>query len=428
MNQVETSMEERTAMLGLSGEMRGLLRKCLQFASTSGHEAEFVRFMASWAQSRGFETDLWETDESQLAGIDWPMARHLPLAGRPTLVIALRGSGGGRSVIFNAHSDVVGAPDPQIWRHHPWQGVEEDGVFYGRGACDVKGPLVSALWAMCALQEEGRGRLKGDVLLELVPGEEDCVGVGTLTSLQRGHLADAAIILEPTENMPRCASRGGCRFEITVAGRSVHGTVKWLGEDAILGMRQVLAALDRVEQRWLVAEDPLFRSYPIGRPITVDSLKGGRWQGMVCDACSCAGYLELLPEDSLAEFKRALVDALHQEIRKEGGPTPDRIRVEFSEEYRGHRLAPDHELCQLAERVARGGCGDGRSFEWAAFNSGCEAGLRHTLAKTPTLVWGPGTLAKAHAVDESVGFDDVQRVAGMFQRFCAGWSGDVERQ
>ncbi|HKD36224.1 MAG TPA: hypothetical protein VKB78_05465, partial [Pirellulales bacterium] len=61
-------------------------------------------------------------------------------------------------------------------------------------------------------------------------------------------------------------------------------------------------------------------------------------------------------------------------------------------------------------------------FSWRGFNSGCEAGLRANLTNTPTLVWGPGSLAQAHAVDEYVRWDDVSRVACMFTDFIHLWA------
>jgi len=101
------------------------------------------------------------------------------------------------------------------------------GKIFGRGACDTKGPLIiSAIIALAALSELPV-RPSGDILIELIPGEEDCVGIGTLTSVVRGYKPDAVVILEPTESMPRCASRAGTRFEISCTGRAVHGTVKW---------------------------------------------------------------------------------------------------------------------------------------------------------------------------------------------------------
>jgi acetylornithine deacetylase len=253
-----------------NSDMHSLLPRFIQIESISGKEAEFARFVQNWAVRQGFETDLWETHETQVADYPQGRARHLPLAGRPTLVIRLPGQGDGPSLLFNAHSDVVAAPGPSLWRYGPWSGQEADGRIYGRGACDVKGPLISALWAMLAIKHGGTV-LPGDLLLELVPGEEDCVGLGTLTSLLRGHQADGMVVLEPTENIPCRASRGGLRFELTCSGQAVHGTVKWLGRDAIQSARASLDALDKLEKRWNdKSADPLFAPFPLARPITVD--------------------------------------------------------------------------------------------------------------------------------------------------------------
>jgi acetylornithine deacetylase len=280
---------------------------------------------------------------------------------------------------------------------------------YGRGACDTLGPLVSALWAMLALKRSGTRH--ATMLLEIVPGEEDCVGLGTLTSIARGYRADAAVVLEPTAGVPRCASRGGCRFEITASGRAVHGTVKWLGVDAIGLVRQVLAALEAMEQRWNDRSDALFDLYPLARPITPDRLDAGRWQGMVADEALCAGYLELLPGDDLAAMQTRFERELLADLSARG-VDPARVRVMFSEVYAGHRTDPGAPLC-LGARAAFEA--SSRPFPgWAAFNSGCEAGIRSGLHGTPTLVWGPGDLAHAHAVDERVDLAEVQAVAGMF--------------
>jgi acetylornithine deacetylase len=407
--------------------LHNLLQSSLRFPSISGAEGPFTRFIADWATQAGFEVDLWQSNEAELAAYPLSKARHIPLADRPTLVITHRGSGGGRSLLFNAHADVVGAPEPQRWKFPPFDGVESDGLFYGRGACDVKGPLVSALGAMLAIKESAPNGLPGWVALELIPGEEDCVGLGTLTSLHRGHSADGVVILEPTENQPRCASRGGCRFEITCLGRAVHGTVKWLGKDAILAMRAVLDALDQLEKKWNDPNaDPLFKVYPIARPITVDSVSGGQWQGMVCDRCTCAGYLELLPGDDLdtmqQSFKRELLAILAG-----SGKECAEIDVAFSEVYAGHRTPPDNPLCICAqESVLLAGpstLAQEHWTGWSAFNSGCEAGLRANLCHTPTLVWGPGSLAQAHAVDEYVPWPSVERGARLLADFARRWCG-----
>jgi acetylornithine deacetylase len=418
----------------IATELRDLLTRSLRFPSISGHEGPFTLFIADWASKAGFDVDLWYSNETELAQYPLAHAKHIPLEGRPTAVITHRGApsgtANGRSLMFNAHTDVVAAPEPGRWRVEPFAGQESEGRIYGRGACDVKGPLVASLGAMLALKHTYPNGLPASVSLELVPGEEDCVGLGTLTSLHRGHRADGLVVLEPTENQPRCASRGGCRFEITCRGTAVHGTVKWLGQDAIQAMRSVLAALEKLESDWNDRQaDPLFVAYPLARPITVDSLHGGQWQGMVCDHCTCAGYLELLPNDDLSEmqvrFRRDLLAILAGSGKDLAG-----VNVAFSEVYGGHRTDPGHPLCVLAETTAKssghGGPESERWAGWSGFNSGCEAGLRASIQQTPTLVWGPGSLAQAHAVDEFIEWAAVERSARLFADFAQRWCGSNE--
>lgn len=393
------------------GEMRKALTALLRIPSISGAEGELTAWMAGWGKFHGFGVDLWQASEADLAGHPESAARHISLKGRPNLVLRMPGTGGGRSLVFNAHADVVSPGDVDAWADGPWSGAERGGKFYGRGACDVKGGLASAMWAMLMLKGR-KEKLPGDVLLEVIPGEEDCVGLGTLASVVRGWEADACVVVEPTESAPRCASRGGLRFEVVARGRAVHGTVKWLGADAIAASRRVLRALELLEQQWSTVEaDVLFGGYPLGRPVTVDTIRGGEWQGMVCDKCLVAGYFELLPGDDIGAWQ-----ARFEQQLREATPGAE-IEVRFTERYFGHRLNPRSELCHAAEVAANGG----GPLEWQGFNSGCEAGLRARVRGTPTLVWGPGSLAQAHAVDEHVEWGQVAQVARGYANLAEAW-------
>src|SRR5580658_4226473 len=126
-------------------EMTELLHRAIGIPSVSGEERIFAEFIAQWAKQRGWQIDLWQGSEEDVSRIAPVPERHIPLAERPTLVARLPGEPGRRSLIFNAHSDVVSAPQPERWGHSPWSGIVENGRIYGRGACDVKGPLISAL-------------------------------------------------------------------------------------------------------------------------------------------------------------------------------------------------------------------------------------------------------------------------------------------
>ena len=410
-----------------------LLQDLIAFKSVSGGEAPLVHYLQRWAEEQGLIADCFETSEAALPDMPCTRAKHLPLADRPTLVLRIAGCGNGRSILFNAHSDVVDAPEFQQWRHDPWTAVRQGDRLYGRGACDTKGPLVSALLALVELKRQFPQGLPGDVLLEIVPGEEDCVGLGTLTSVARGYKADAAVILEPTEGRPRCSSRAGLRFQLMFTGRAVHGTVKWLGHDALADARLALAALDDMQAAFQAPDSgecagPLtgqFAAYPFLRPITVDRIQGGTWQGMVIEQVSCAGYFELLPDDDISRWKKRFTDELQSRLQAASAGKA-RCGINFTEEYTGHHTRPDHPLCvtawQAVSALSKKSGEDLAKEGWCAFNSGCEAGLRWGLTGTPTLVWGPGSLAQAHGADEYVDISDVRKAAREMAELAIRWT------
>jgi len=397
-------------------KMLNLLRKSIQIESKSGNEKNFVKLIADWAFEQKIKSDLFEIEASDVYDFYPTIPRHLPLKGRPALVLTIPGNDKGRSIIFNAHSDTVSEGVIEDWDSDPFSGDYINGIIFGRGACDTKGPLISALWAMSVLSKIIPTIDCGDVMLELIPGEEDSIGLGTLGSIKRGYRADAAIILEPTENIPRCASRGGLRFSVAAKGKAVHGTVKWDGKDAIKSMRMVIDALDKLEEIWNDrSADNLFEPYPIARPITVDKIYGGEWQGMVCDMCKCEGYFELLPEDDINVWS----DRFRSELLK---MLPDEdLDITFSETYFGHRTSPDSELCRHVESVLNGSGKILQWRKWSGFNSGCESGVRASLHGTPTLVWGPGNVRYAHSPNEQAVFEDVRLCAELFIETALKW-------
>ena len=80
------------------------------------------------------------------------------------------GSGNGTCLVLNGHLDTV--PAEGQWRHDPFDAHVEDGLMYGRGACDMKGGLaamMSAFIGMAPLAD----RLDGIVRLVFVADEED---------------------------------------------------------------------------------------------------------------------------------------------------------------------------------------------------------------------------------------------------------------
>jgi acetylornithine deacetylase len=185
-------------------------------------ELEVARFVAEWCERAGLETALAE------------------LAPRRANVVAIaRGSGGGKSLMLNAHMDTVGVAgmtDPFVTR-------VEGGRLYGRGSCDMKGSLAAS---MLAAAEAGRRQLRGDVILTAV-ADEEFASIGT-EAVAASLSADAAIVTEPTDLQLAVAHRGFVHLEVVVHGRAAHGSRPHLGIDAIAKMGRVLVGIEELDR------------------------------------------------------------------------------------------------------------------------------------------------------------------------------------
>jgi acetylornithine deacetylase len=186
-------------------------------------ESELARFVAEWCERAGLETTLSEA-----------------APGRPNVVAIARGTGGGRSLMLNAHMDTVGVAGVT----DPFVAKVEDGRLYGRGAYDMKGSLAACMLAAAAAKERG---LRGDVIVTAV-SDEEVASVGT-EAIAATLQADAAIVTEPTELQLAVAHRGFVLLEIETIGRAAHGSRPHLGIDAIAKMGRVLTGIEELDQR-----------------------------------------------------------------------------------------------------------------------------------------------------------------------------------
>jgi acetylornithine deacetylase len=187
-------------------------------------EAEIAGFIDASLRAAGLETQTFE-----------------PEPGRTTVLGTLRGTGGGRSLMLNAHVDTVGITGMA----EPFSGAIRDGRLFGRGSCDMKGSLAACMAAAKAVRDSGRA-LRGDLLVAAV-ADEEYGSLGTRDLLTRVR-TDAAIVTEPTALETCLAHKGYLWIRVEVAGRAAHGSKFELGIDANMKMGQFLYALARLER------------------------------------------------------------------------------------------------------------------------------------------------------------------------------------
>ncbi len=203
-----------------------------------------------------------------------------PAPGRTSVLGRLAGTGGGRSLMLNAHCDTVDVPGMA----EPFSGAIRDGKLYGRGSYDMKGSLAACMAAAKALKDSGIA-LRGDLLVAAVADEE----YGSLgTSDMITHVkVDGAIVTEPTALDVCLAHKGYLWIEVEVAGRAAHGSKFQFGIDANMKMGHFLAKLSELE-RDLRARPP----HPLVGPPSLHAamLKGG--SGLSTYATSCTLQIE----------------------------------------------------------------------------------------------------------------------------------------
>jgi acetylornithine deacetylase/succinyl-diaminopimelate desuccinylase-like protein len=119
-----------------------------------------------------------------------------PNARKGNLVARLRGTGAQKPMLLICHLDVVEARR-EDWSMDPFQFIEKDGYFYGRGSGDIKDGDAILMTAMIRLKQEGF-KPDRDIILALTADEEGgrSNGVEWLIKNHRD-LIDAEFILNP---------------------------------------------------------------------------------------------------------------------------------------------------------------------------------------------------------------------------------------
>jgi acetylornithine deacetylase len=142
---------------------------------------------------------------------------------RPNLTARLEGSGGGKSLVFSGHIDVMPAYGKK-WEvfEDPFSGKIKDGRLYGRGAADMKAGTMSGFLALKCLHDLGI-RLKGDVFAESVVDEENGGVNGTIAARLRNPQIDFGIVPEPTNLIVGIESVGGSDWKISLREKGAGG-------------------------------------------------------------------------------------------------------------------------------------------------------------------------------------------------------------
>ncbi|WP_138752641.1 acetylornithine deacetylase [Paenibacillus sinopodophylli] len=407
-------------------ELLDLLSQLLAYPTVSPparNTLEAQRFVQKQLITSGFETELWEVypDDPNVTGIRPGSQRELY-----------------RSLLLNGHMDVAEVGDDAQWKYDPFALTLEDGRVYGRGTSDMKGGLAALLFAI-KLLNEGGVELKGDLLFQSVIGEE-AGEAGTRACTERGCNADFAIVAD-TSNLAIQGQGGVITGWVTVQSpvtyhdglraRMIHAGGGIRGASAIEKMMKLIEGLQELERYWAVT-----KSYPGfaagSNTINPAVIEGGRHAAFIADQCALWITVHFYPDEDYesvaAEIENHLLKVAEADPWLSEHPPTFRWGGRSMLEERGEifpSLTLDEEGDGLKSLAAAHALHLGAAPAVGMSPSVTDAGWLGR-AGIPTVIYGPGELHHAHAVDESVELNELIDYVKVMIAFIADWCNQVK--
>ena len=235
---------------------------------------------------------------------------------------------------------------------------------FGRGTCDMKAGLVAALGAVQSIRRAGV-RLRGDVLVASVQGEEDG-GLGTFAMLRRGWRADACVIVEPTSLDLVPANSGALTFRLVVHGRATHASRRTEGVSAIEKFWPVWEALAALEARRHESVDPLAARWPLAHPLSIGTIHAGDWASSVPDLLVAEGRLGVALGESVDAARSALESAVAEASAGDQWLRDHPVEVQWwGGQFASGRLSADSDLVERVRAAHQVAAGDRPIDVWA---------------------------------------------------------------
>lgn len=211
-----------------------LTSKLIQLPSVNppGFTTSIISFIKDWLSSRGFNVELKEYVK------DKPNAIAKVGKGKPILIL-------------NGHVDVVPPGDETKWTYPPFSGKVVNGKIFGRGATDMKGGVAEIMILFAELAEKIERNGQGTLLFSATVDEETGGHAGVESLVRDGVLAgDAAIVTEPSSSRRYyVGEKGLCQVKLVARGRPAHGSLPILGDNAIIKLsNSILRASELINE------------------------------------------------------------------------------------------------------------------------------------------------------------------------------------
>jgi putative selenium metabolism hydrolase len=356
-----------------------LCQELVRIPSLSGQEGDVMALVISSMQLFGFD-EAWQDPSGNTIGV---------LRGT--------GKGGSHRLLVDIHTDTVPVTSPQSWQHDPFGGELADGRIYGRGAVDIKAGLACALAGLASLPREdfsGEIWVAATVLEEMIEGA--ATGLVLDSAAERGGLPDYCIVIEPTLLKIGTAQKGRAGIRMQTTGVPAHTSRAELGVNAVYRMLPAIQGVRDMPKRSheLLGLEIFELVEILSSPLPGNSI--------VPDGCrarfDCRLLLGETADSLLDRFRRAVPVDVDVDLWPVSVELYTGGQLEKGDFHPAWSTSSDEPLPKAALRALEAA---GLPVETYKVPYCCNASAV-TQRGVPVIVFGPGDIAQAHAVDEWV--------------------------
>ncbi len=319
---------------------------------------------------------------------------------------------GEKTILYDAHIDVVGVGDPDSWDHPPFDPYVKDGKIHGRGSVDEKPAIACMVYAGKIMRELD---LLNDFRLVVVGSvmEEDCDGYPLIHLIENeGIRPDYVILGEPTDLNVYRGHRGRMEIIIRTKGESAHGAHEHLGDNAVYKMAPIIKEIEKLNKR-LKHDDFLGKG-----SITISKISST--SPSLCSVSdSCEIYLDRrmtageTKESVLAELKE-ITDAeiIIPEYNAISWKGTNAVQEKVFPTW---VLPEDHELVRAGKAAADTFLDENRKVSrWHFSTNGVATMGRFNI---PSIGFAPGLEELSHSTKEYIYIDDLIKTVQVYSIF-----------
>jgi len=343
------------------------------------HIVELACNLANTVSITGEEEDVAKYLGSEFEKLGMTVEYQYVEDGRPNVIGTLKGTGGGATLMFNAHMDHFDNPQETV--------VEEDRV-YGRGLVNMKAAFPCYIEAVNAIQKAGV-KLKGDLIISGVVGEIEKAQIGRFQGktyrgagcgarflMDHGVLADMCIIGEPTGLQLQIGNSGLLWARVSVDGKATK---------FVIASCKVAEAI----QDW---EKEYQRKYPhkfMLPTVQIGAIEGGNpFKPGTRPSTDIFVIVKMLPGVPPLAIKREL-EQVCEKVRKRESDILD-IRVDLYLTTPGYEISKNEYVVKAMERAHKVVFNKPVPYPQPIRYGITSDGSRYANYGVPSITYGPG--------------------------------------